>query len=169
MNPNFGSNSGMRFWGRIVGSNFLVLCFPIDRAPSKIHPQEIHRPKFTSKNSPRIRAEKFTLHFCRAILLTNGAFGPPQWAVSPSALMGRFPSWKSLENIPLRIGAWRCSWRFARLCLRRMLFLGRHACRTKLPPIICEFDTKSSLNNTKKDPKNDPNRETRILSPSQAA
>ena len=37
------------FWGRIPGSNFLVLCFPIKRAPSKIHPQEIHRPKFTCK------------------------------------------------------------------------------------------------------------------------
>ena len=41
------------FWSRILGSNFLVLCFPTKRAPSKIHPQEIHRPKFTSKNSPQ--------------------------------------------------------------------------------------------------------------------
>ena len=32
------------FWGRILGSNFLVLCFPIKRAPSKIHPQETHCP-----------------------------------------------------------------------------------------------------------------------------
>ena len=51
-----GSSSGMRifepeFWGRILGSNFLVLCFPRKRAPSKIHPREIHRPKFMSINS----------------------------------------------------------------------------------------------------------------------
>ena len=38
------------FWGRIPGFNFLGLCFPMKRAPSKIHPQEIHRPKFTAKN-----------------------------------------------------------------------------------------------------------------------
>ena len=41
------------FRGRILGSNFLALCFLIKRAPSKIHPQEIHRPKFTSENSPQ--------------------------------------------------------------------------------------------------------------------
>ena len=59
------------YWGRILGSKFLGLCFPIQRAPSKIHPQEIDHPKFThQKFHPRIRAEDFTLHFCRAILLT---------------------------------------------------------------------------------------------------
>ena len=43
--PNFGAE----FWRRIL----LALCFPIKRAPLKI------------------RAEKFTLHFCRDILLTT--------------------------------------------------------------------------------------------------
>ena len=33
------------FRGRILGSNFWVLCFPIERAPSKIHPK-----KFTAKD-----------------------------------------------------------------------------------------------------------------------
>ena len=58
---------GVEFWD----TNFLVLCFPIKRALSKIHPQEIHRREFTSKNHLRIRAEKFTLHFCRAFLLST--------------------------------------------------------------------------------------------------
>ena len=35
------------FWGRIQFLSF----FPIKRAPSKIHPGEIHRQKFTSKKS----------------------------------------------------------------------------------------------------------------------
>ena len=61
--PNLGSNSGVRIfapriWGRILGSNFWALCFPIKRALSKIHPQEIHRPKFTSKNSPQNSGRK---------------------------------------------------------------------------------------------------------------
>ena len=34
MNPNLGSNSGTRILGpRILGSNSLALCFPIERAP----------------------------------------------------------------------------------------------------------------------------------------
>ena len=53
------------FWGRLLGSNFLVLCFPIKRAPSKIHPQEIHRQKFTSKNSgSKIHIALLQGHFC---------------------------------------------------------------------------------------------------------
>ena len=39
------------FWGRSLGSNLLALCFPIKRAPSRIHPQEIHRSKFTPNSS----------------------------------------------------------------------------------------------------------------------
>ena len=41
------------FWGRILGSIFLVLCFPTKRDPIKNHPQEIHCPKVTSRNSPQ--------------------------------------------------------------------------------------------------------------------
>ena len=43
-NPNLGSDSGMRI--------FLIFVGPMlsnKKSPSKIHPQEIHRPKFTSK------------------------------------------------------------------------------------------------------------------------
>ena len=59
MNPNLGSNSGMRiFEPRILGPNSGVEVFgPMfsnKKGPSKIHPQEIHRTKFTSRNSPQI-------------------------------------------------------------------------------------------------------------------
>ena len=53
---NLGSNSGMRiFEPRSVGPNCGVelfrSMFSDKKTPSKIHPQEIHRPKVTSKNS----------------------------------------------------------------------------------------------------------------------
>ena len=48
------------------------------------------------------------------------------------------------------------------------LFLGRHACRTNLPPKKFWIDTKNGLKNAKKDPKNDPKRDWNIFSPSQA-
>ena len=57
---------------------------------------------------------------------------------------------KSLQNVNTRI-------------------LGRHVCRTKLPPKIIETDTKNSLKNAKNDPKNDAKRVRKMLSPSQAA
>ena len=47
--------------------------------------------------------------------------------------------------------------------------LGRHVCRTKLPPKNFEIDTKNGLKNAKKDPKNDPKRVWKMFSPSQAA
>ena len=47
--------------------------------------------------------------------------------------------------------------------------LGRHACRTKLPPKNFQIDTKKGLKNAKKDPKNDPKRDRNIFSPCQAA
>ena len=37
-------------------------------------------------------------------------------------------------------------------------YLGRHVCRTKLPPKNFKIDTKNGLKNAKKDPKNDPKR-----------
>ena len=36
--------------------------------------------------------------------------------------------------------------------------VGRHVCRTKLPPKNFLIDTKNGLKNAKKDPKNDPKR-----------
>ena len=75
MNPNLGSNSGMRiFEPRILGSNSGVEFFgpmfsnkksPLKNSPPRNSPPKIHIRKI----HPRIRAEKFTLHFCRAILL----------------------------------------------------------------------------------------------------
>ena len=60
----------MRFFEpRILGPNFGPI-FADKRAPSKIHSQEFTAQSSHRKIHPRIRAEKFTLHFCRAILLT---------------------------------------------------------------------------------------------------
>ena len=74
-NPNLGSNSGMRILeSRILGPNsgveFFGPVFSEKRSPLKNSPLK----KFTAQNShqkihPRIWAEKFTLHFCRATLL----------------------------------------------------------------------------------------------------
>ena len=74
VNPNLGSNSGMRiFEPRILGPNsgveFFGPMFPIKRAPSKIHPQEIHRPNSHQKFAPEFGLKNS--HFCRAILLNN--------------------------------------------------------------------------------------------------
>ena len=70
VNPNSGSNSGMRiFEPRILGPSsrveFFGPMFSKKKSPLK---------KFTAQNShqkihPKIRAEKFTLHSCRAIVL----------------------------------------------------------------------------------------------------
>ena len=74
VNPNSGMRIlgceflGPEFWGRILGSHFSR------RFLIKEPPQKFILKKFTAQNShqkiyPRIRTEKFTLHFCRAILL----------------------------------------------------------------------------------------------------
>ena len=66
MNPNLGSKIGMQiFEPRILGPNsgvekMLALCFPIKRAPSKIHPQELTaQNSHQAKIHPRIR---LTIH-----------------------------------------------------------------------------------------------------------
>ena len=40
-------------WGRILGSNFLVLCFPIKRAPSEFHRLPTVSRQFLTRNYPR--------------------------------------------------------------------------------------------------------------------
>ena len=76
VNPNSTPNSGMRiFEPRILGPNSGVEFFGPMFSNKKSPPQKFTPKKFTAQNShqkihPRIRAEKFTLHFCRVILLT---------------------------------------------------------------------------------------------------
>ena len=77
LNPNSTPNSGMRiFEPRILGPNSGVEFFGPMFSNEKSPLQKFTLKKFTARNShqnnhPKIRAEKFTLHFCGAILL-NG-------------------------------------------------------------------------------------------------
>ena len=76
LNPNLGSNSGMQIFApRILGPNSgVIFCCPMFSSKNN-PPQKITLKKFAAQKShqkihPRTRAEKFTLQFCRAILLT---------------------------------------------------------------------------------------------------
>ena len=60
------------FRTRILGSNFLVLFFPEKRPPEKFTVEKFTSQNSPSKIQPRNRAEKFTLHLCRATWLTFG-------------------------------------------------------------------------------------------------
>ena len=65
------TNFGLPNFGPEFSSRIFWLCFSQPKRP----PEKFTLEKFTSQNShrkihPRIRAEKFTLHFCRAILLS---------------------------------------------------------------------------------------------------
>ena len=74
-NPNLGPNSGKRILdARILDPNSRVEFFDSVFFQQKRPPEKFTLEKFTSRNShrkihPRIWAEKFTLHFCMAILL----------------------------------------------------------------------------------------------------
>ena len=62
-NPNLGPNSGKRVLdARILDPNFWVeffdSAFSAKEAPSKIHPREIHLPKFTFQNSTQKSGQK---------------------------------------------------------------------------------------------------------------
>ena len=77
---NFGRPE---FWTRILESKCLTLLFPAKEAPSKIHPREIHLPKFTSKNSPQNSGRK--IH----IALLQGHFADEMSLFSPQNLHPR--------------------------------------------------------------------------------
>ena len=78
-NPNLGPNCGKQilvklwmpeYWTWIFGSNVFAF-FPAKGATRKIHPQEVHLPKVTLRNSTQ---KSGTSHLCTAIWLMFRAF-----------------------------------------------------------------------------------------------
>ena len=62
-NPKLGPNSTKRILdARSLDPNswvhFLILSFPANETPQKIHPAEIHLPKFTFQNSTQKSGQK---------------------------------------------------------------------------------------------------------------
>ena len=80
------------FWTRILESNFLTLFFPAKEAPWKILPQEIHLPKFTSKNSPQNSGWK--IH----IALLQGHFAE-NFGIGPDPVSSDTSSWLSAQKL----------------------------------------------------------------------
>ena len=65
---------GVEFWDTKIpnfGVEIFAHIFPVKRAPSKSHPQEIHRTKFTSTNSTQNSGRKIHTALRRAISLLS--------------------------------------------------------------------------------------------------
>ena len=73
------------FWAEFFGPMFSNKKSPLENSPSRNSAPSIHIKKI----HPRIRAEKFTSHFCRAMLLIICGGAPTIWALVSGACMRR--------------------------------------------------------------------------------
>ena len=148
--PKFANYSPGFAWKSIL--IFLVLSWQVEKSSPQISPDLSHQ-RF--QNSNQI-AQKSTTHFCRhGNPNIEPSYTSRPWTAQPCHIRNPpgAPSFFSVVFSNVRRKTSRIS-RILRRTLRTVKnlgkYLGRHVCRTKLPPKKIELDTKKGLKNASK-------------------